>query len=62
MPLALETLGGHQALDLGALGVGLARLGGDLTGNDELTDVVLLVEVEEAADLGGWWSAKSKLH
>jgi hypothetical protein len=53
MPLPLESLGGHEPLDLGSLGVGLAGLGGDLTGNDEGSDIVLFVEVEESADLGG---------
>ena len=51
--LVLETLGSDQTLDLGGLGVfGLALLG-DGTADDELADVVLLVETEEAADLGG---------
>ena len=50
--LPLEALGGHEALDRGALGVGGARLARDLARNDERPDVVLLVEVEEAADLG----------
>jgi hypothetical protein len=51
--LVLETLGSDQTLDLGGLGVfGLALLG-DGTADDELADVVLLVEAEEAANLGG---------
>ena len=50
--LPLEALGGDKALDGGTLGVGLARLAGNFTRNDEGSDVVLLVEVEEAADLG----------
>lgn len=59
MTLALETLGGNQALDLGGLGVfGLALLG-DGTADDELADVVLLVETEETADLGGTLGAES---
>ena len=72
---ALETLGGHKALDLGAeegfevnetasrvrrpardsrLGVGLGTLGlgGNLTTDDELANIVGLVEVKEAANLG----------
>lgn len=57
--LALETLGGNQTLDLGGLGVlGLALLG-DGTADDELADVVLLVETEETADLGGTLGAES---
>jgi hypothetical protein len=57
--LALETLGSNQTLDLGGLGVfGLALLG-DGTADDELADVILLVETEEAADLGGTLGAES---
>lgn len=52
VPLPLETLGSDETLDLGSLDLGLAGLGGDLAGNDERSDVVLLVEVEKAADLG----------
>lgn len=53
MTLALETLGSNQTLDLGGLGVlGLALLG-DGAADDELADIVLLVEAEETADLGG---------
>ena len=51
--LVLETLGGNQTLDLGGLGVFGLALAGDGTTDDELADVVLLVETEEAADLGG---------
>lgn len=59
MTLALETLGSNQTLDLGGLGVfGLALLG-DGTADDELADVILLVETEEAADLGGTLGAES---
>lgn len=51
--LALQALGSDQALDLGGLGVfGLALLGHSAA-DDELADVVLLVEAEETADLGG---------
>ena len=53
MTLVLETLGGNQTLDLGGLGVFGLALAGDGTTDDELADVVLLVETEEAADLGG---------
>ena len=51
--LVLETLGGNQTLDLGGLGVFGLALAGDGTADDELADVVLLVETEETADLGG---------
>lgn len=53
--LVLQTLGSHQALNLGGLGVWLLALGLglDLTANDELTDIILLAEAEEAANLGG---------
>jgi hypothetical protein len=57
--LALETLGGDQALDLGGLGVVLLALTGDGAADDELADVVLLVETEESADLGGTLGAES---
>lgn len=57
--LALETLGGDKALDLGCLGVCLAGLGGDLAANNVLADVVLLGEVEEAADLGSTLGCKT---
>lgn len=53
MALVLETLGSHQALDLGGLGVfGLALLGEGAADN-ELADIILLLEAEEGADLGG---------
>ena len=41
LALALEALGGNQALDLGGLGVGLGALllGLDLTADDELADL-----------------------
>lgn len=53
MTLALQALGSNQTLDLGGLGVlGLALLG-DGAADDELADIVLLVEAEETADLGG---------
>jgi hypothetical protein len=57
--LALETLGGDQTLDLGGLGVVLLALTGDGAADDELADVVLLVETEESADLGGTLGAES---
>jgi hypothetical protein len=53
LALALEALGGNQTLDLGGLGVVLLALLGDSTADDELADIVLLVETEEATDLGG---------
>lgn len=57
--LALQALGSNQTLDLGGLGVlGLALLC-DGTTNDELADIVLLVEAEETADLGGTLGAET---
>jgi hypothetical protein len=57
--LALETLGSHQTLDLGGLGVILLALLGDGAADDELADVVLLVKTEEVADLGGALGAET---
>lgn len=57
--LALETLGSNQTLDLGGLGVVGLALTGDGTTDDELADIILLVETEEAADLGGTLGTKS---
>lgn len=58
--LALECDGGDEALDLGGLPLALAALlGGNLTVDDELTDVVLLGEVEELADLAGALGAEA---
>lgn len=59
LALALEALGGNQALDLGGLGVVLLALLGDSAADDELADVVLLVETEEATDLGGALGAET---
>lgn len=59
LALALETLGSNQTLDLGGLGVVGLALTGDGTTDDELADVVLLVETEEAADLGGTLGAEA---
>jgi len=57
--LALQALGSNQTLDLGGLGVlGLALLG-DGAANDELADIILLVEAEETADLGGTLGAET---
>ena len=54
LPLALEGQGGHQALDLGALGVGLAvGLEGAAVGRHVLAHIVVLGEVEQLADAGG---------
>jgi hypothetical protein len=57
--LALETLGGDETLDLGSLGVLLAGLGLDLTADNVGTDIVLLGEVEELADLGSALGGKA---
>lgn len=51
--LVLETLGSNQTLDAGGLGVVFLALAGDSAADDELADVILLVETEETADLGG---------
>lgn len=55
----LQALGSNQTLDLGGLGVLLLALLGDSAADDELADVVLLVEAEEAADLGGTLGAEA---
>jgi hypothetical protein len=51
----LESDRGDKTLDLGSLGVGLLLgvLGLNLTTNDELTDIISLVQVEELADVVG---------
>lgn len=51
--LALQALGSNQTLDLGGLGVLWLALLGDGAADDKLADIVLLVEAEETADLGG---------
>lgn len=53
MTLVLETLGSNQTLDAGGLGVVFLALAGDGAADDELADVILLVQTEETADLGG---------
>lgn len=57
--LVLETLGSDQTLDLGGLGVVLLALAGDGAADDELADIILLVETEETADLGGTLGAET---
>ena len=52
MSLSLESSGGDESLDLGGLGVGLSRLGGNLSSDNELSDVILLGQVEEFSDSG----------
>lgn len=59
LALVLQALGSNQTLDLGGLGVLLLALLGDSAADDELADVVLLVEAEEAADLGGTLGAEA---
>lgn len=59
MALALETLGSHKALDLGGLGVVRLALTSDGAADDELADIVLLVETEELADVGGTLGTES---
>jgi hypothetical protein len=53
--LVLEALGSDQTLDLGSLGVRrlALTLGLDLSSDNVLTDIVILGEAEELADLGG---------
>lgn len=59
MALALQALGSNQTLDLGGLGVlGLALLG-DGTADNELADIIVLGQGEEAADLGGTLGAEA---
>jgi len=59
--LALEAARGDQALDLGRLGGGLLAffLGGDLTSDDVLSDVIFFGQVKEFADFGSSLRAKS---
>ena len=57
--LALQALGSDQALDLGGLGVlGLALLG-DSAADNELADIVILGQSEEATDLGSTLGAEA---
>lgn len=57
--LALQALGSNQTLDLGGLGVlGLALLG-DSAADNELADIIVLGQGEEAADLGGTLGAEA---
>lgn len=59
MALALQALGSNQTLDLGGLGVlGLALLG-DGAADNELADIIVLGQGEEAADLGGTLGAEA---
>ena len=58
-PLTLKTLWGNQALDLRCFGVVLLALADDCTADNNLSDIVLLIEAEEPADLGGTLRAKS---
>lgn len=59
MALALQALRSNQTLDLGGLGVlGLALLG-DSTADNELADIIVLGQGEEAADLGGTLGAET---
>jgi len=57
----LETFRSDKTLDLGGLGVRLGSflLGDDLTTDNELANVIRLVEVEEATDLGSPLGTKS---
>jgi hypothetical protein len=53
MALALETLRSNQSLDFGSLRVVFLTLAGDGSADNIFTDIVLLVEAEESANLGG---------
>ena len=56
LSLSLQSLRGDQSLDLWSLGVGLVTLG-DLSSDDEVTDVVLLGQTEELSDVvGSLWT------
>jgi hypothetical protein len=59
---ALEAHGGDKTLDLGGLGVrlGTLLLAGDLAANDELANVIVLGQVEEATDLGSTLGTKTR--
>jgi hypothetical protein len=58
--LALQALGSNQTLDLGGLGVlGLALLGNSAADN-ELADIIVLGQGEEAADLGSTLGAEAR--
>ena len=61
MSLSLESSTGDQSLNLRCLGVWLGSflLPGDLSSNNELTNVVLLGQVEEFADVVGSLRTKS---
>ena len=57
---AAESDGGDETLDLGGNGaVTLSFLSGDGTADDELTDIVVLGQVEELADAGSTLGAKA---
>jgi len=59
--LVLEALRSDQALDLGGLGVWLRALllGLDLAADNELANIIILAETEEAAELGGTLGTKT---
>ena len=59
MTLALETLGGNEALDLGGLGVVLLALTGHGATDDKFADIILLLQGEEVSDLGGTLGAEA---
>lgn len=59
LALALEALGGDETLDFGGLGVFLSVLAGNGAADDEFSHIILLVQTEEFADLGGTLGAES---
>lgn len=59
LALSLESLRSDETLDLGGLGVVALSFPGDGTADDEFSDIVLLVQAEELADLGGTLGSKA---
>lgn len=54
-----ESSGSDESLDLGSLSVSLAGLGGDLSSNDVLSDIVLLGQSKQLSDVVGSLGAES---
>lgn len=59
LALALEALGGDKTLNLGGLGIFLSILASDGAPDNEFSHIILLVETEKFADLGGTLGAES---
>jgi hypothetical protein len=61
--LALDTFRSDQSLNLGGLSaLGLAFLGGQFTSDNKLANVVLLLQIEELADLADSLGTQSLVH